>query len=131
MLRACFALVDFVDLIPVRIARTPEWRTPFSNSPPESEGGAAECGSAAMGALLQFIGDPPDDQIMTEPQRRSGVMQCPPGTSRSSCVEFFGFLYHLNACEEPELRDYPPEKAPATQSYDLVAHAATGNRGSL
>ena len=22
--------------------------------------------------------------------------------------EFFGFLYHLNACEEPELRDYPP-----------------------
>jgi arylsulfatase len=24
--------------------------------------------------------------------------------------EFFGFLYHLNACEEPELRDYPPEK---------------------
>ncbi len=24
--------------------------------------------------------------------------------------EFFGFLYHLNACEEPELRDYPPEE---------------------
>ena len=24
--------------------------------------------------------------------------------------EFFGFLYHLNACEEPELRDYPTEK---------------------
>ncbi len=24
--------------------------------------------------------------------------------------EFFGFLYHLNACEEPEMRDYPPEK---------------------
>jgi arylsulfatase A-like enzyme len=24
--------------------------------------------------------------------------------------EFYGFLYHLNACEEPELRDYPPEK---------------------
>ncbi|MGB5633441.1 MAG: arylsulfatase [Waterburya sp.] len=23
--------------------------------------------------------------------------------------EFYGFLYHLNACEEPELRDYPPE----------------------
>lgn len=23
--------------------------------------------------------------------------------------EFFGFLYHLNAMEEPELRDYPPE----------------------
>src|SRR6266481_5187961 len=24
--------------------------------------------------------------------------------------EFFGFLYHLNAMEEPEQRDYPPEK---------------------
>ena len=24
--------------------------------------------------------------------------------------EFYGFLYHLNACEEPELRDYPTEK---------------------
>jgi len=24
--------------------------------------------------------------------------------------EFYGFLYHLNACEEPELRDYPPEE---------------------
>src|SRR5579862_1705984 len=24
--------------------------------------------------------------------------------------EFFGFLYHLNACEEPEQRDYPPDK---------------------
>src|SRR6516162_2305854 len=24
--------------------------------------------------------------------------------------EFFGFLYHLNACEEPELRDYPAAK---------------------
>ena len=24
--------------------------------------------------------------------------------------EFYGFLYHLNACEEPELPDYPPAK---------------------
>ena len=32
-----------------------------------------------MGALLQLIGEPPDDQIATEAQRRSGVMQCPPG----------------------------------------------------
>src|SRR3984885_7226746 len=24
--------------------------------------------------------------------------------------EFFGFLYHLNACEEPEQRDYPNEQ---------------------
>ena len=35
---------------------------------------------AAMGALLQLIGEPPDDQIATEAQGRSGVMQCPPGT---------------------------------------------------
>src|SRR5204863_5549497 len=34
---------------------------------------------AAMGALLQLIGEPPDDQIATEAQRRSGVIQRPPG----------------------------------------------------
>jgi hypothetical protein len=33
-----------------------------------------------MGALLQLIREPPDDQITTETQRRSCVMQCPPGT---------------------------------------------------
>src|SRR6267142_4831432 len=32
-----------------------------------------------MGALLQLIGQPPDDQIATEAQRRSGVIQPPPG----------------------------------------------------
>ena len=32
-----------------------------------------------MGALLQLIGEPSDDQIATEAQRRSGAMQCPPG----------------------------------------------------
>src|SRR5437899_1478632 len=32
-----------------------------------------------MGALLQLIGEPPDDQIVTEAQRRSGVIQRPPG----------------------------------------------------
>ena len=32
-----------------------------------------------MGALLQLIGEPPDDQIATEAQRRSGVMQPLPG----------------------------------------------------
>src|SRR5215471_13078036 len=31
-----------------------------------------------MGALLQLIGEPPNDQITTEAQRRSSVMQCPP-----------------------------------------------------
>jgi hypothetical protein len=33
-----------------------------------------------MGAVLQLIGEPPDDQIATEAHRRSSVMQCPPGT---------------------------------------------------
>ena len=36
-------------------------------------------GWGAMGALLQLIGEPPDDQIATEAQRRSGVIQPPPG----------------------------------------------------
>ena len=40
---------------------------------------------AAMGALLQLIGEPPDDQIATEAQRRSGVMQCPPGKPQLLC----------------------------------------------
>src|SRR5437762_461750 len=40
---------------------------------------------AAMGALLQLIGQPPDDQIATEAQRRSGVMQPPPGTPQLRC----------------------------------------------
>jgi hypothetical protein len=38
-----------------------------------------------MGALLQFIGEPPDDQITTKAQRRSSVMQCPPGTPQLLC----------------------------------------------
>jgi hypothetical protein len=40
---------------------------------------------AAAGALLQLIGEPPDDQIATEPQGRSGVMQCPPSTPQLVC----------------------------------------------
>jgi hypothetical protein len=31
-----------------------------------------------MGAVLQLIGKPPNDQITTKAQRRSSVMQCPP-----------------------------------------------------
>jgi hypothetical protein len=38
-----------------------------------------------MGALLQFIGKPPDDQIATEAQGRSGVMQCQPGIPQLLC----------------------------------------------
>ena len=42
-------------------------------------------GRTAMGALLQLIGEPPGDQIATEAQGRSGVMQCPPGTPQLLC----------------------------------------------
>src|SRR5207237_6165163 len=38
-----------------------------------------------MGALLQLIGEPPDDQIATEAQGRSGVMQRPPHTPQLLC----------------------------------------------
>jgi hypothetical protein len=41
---------------------------------------ALQCAArAAMGALLQLIGEPPDDQITTETQRRSAVIQPLPG----------------------------------------------------
>ena len=40
---------------------------------------------AVMGALLQLIGEPPDDEIATEAHRRSSVMQCPPGTPQLLC----------------------------------------------
>ena len=47
---------------------------------------ALQCAARApMGALLQLIGEPPDDQIATEAQGRSGVMQCPPGTPQLLC----------------------------------------------
>ena len=39
----------------------------------------------AMGAQLQLIGEASDDQIATEAQRRSGVMQCPPDTPQLLC----------------------------------------------
>jgi hypothetical protein len=38
-----------------------------------------------MGALLQLIGEPPDDQIATEAQGRSGVIQCPPDMLQLLC----------------------------------------------
>jgi hypothetical protein len=38
-----------------------------------------------MRALLQFIGDPPDDQITTEAQGRSNVMQGPPDMPQLLC----------------------------------------------
>src|SRR6202040_670851 len=42
-------------------------------------------GRAAMGALLQLIGETPDDQIATEAQGRSSVMHCPPRTPQLLC----------------------------------------------
>src|ERR1700674_1444626 len=47
-----------------------------------------------MSALFQLIGEPPDDQITTEAQRRSSVMQCPPGTPQLLCrpIDQFGNL---------------------------------------
>src|ERR1700738_2937757 len=42
-------------------------------------------GWTALGALLQLIGEASDDQIATEAQRRSGVMQCPPHTPQLLC----------------------------------------------
>jgi hypothetical protein len=38
-----------------------------------------------MGPLLQLIGEPPDDQIATEAQGRSGVIQCKPSTPQLLC----------------------------------------------
>src|ERR1700741_2928817 len=42
-------------------------------------------GRTALGALLQLIGETSDDQIETEAQRRSGVMQGPPRTPQLLC----------------------------------------------
>src|SRR6516225_11133131 len=47
---------------------------------------ALQCAAwAAMGALLQLIGEPPDDEIATEAQKRSSVMQFPPSTPQLLC----------------------------------------------
>ena len=59
------------------IERTSAFLELCRQSPKAALQGAAR---APMRALLQLIGEPPDDQIATETQGRSGVMQCPPGT---------------------------------------------------
>src|SRR6202035_4266192 len=52
----------------------------------QSPKAALQCAArAAMGAQLQLIGETSDDQIATEPQRRSGVIKCPPGTPQFLC----------------------------------------------
>ena len=40
---------------------------------------------AAMGTLLQLISQPPDDQVATETQRRSAMIQRPPGAPQLRC----------------------------------------------
>ena len=64
------------------IERTSAFLELFRQNPNAALQSAAR---AAMGALLQLIGEPPDDQIATEPQGRSGVMQCPPVTPQLLC----------------------------------------------
>ena len=66
----------------VGIERTSAFRELCRQNPQAALQGAAR---AAMGALLQLIGEPPDDQIATEPQRRSGVIKCPPDTPQFLC----------------------------------------------
>src|SRR6202030_2001856 len=52
----------------------------------QSPKAALQCAArAATGALLQVIGEPPDDQITTEAEGWSSVMQCPPRTPQLLC----------------------------------------------
>src|SRR4029077_14155981 len=64
------------------IARTSAYLELSRQHPKAALQGAAR---AAVGALLQLIGEPPDDQITTKAQRWSSVMQCPPGTPQFLC----------------------------------------------
>src|ERR1700720_1734280 len=57
---------------------------------------------AAVSALLQLIGEPPDDQIATEAQRRPGVMQSPPRTPQLLCRltdQLSDFAINLCQCQ--------------------------------
>ena len=59
-------------------------------------------GRAAMGTLLQLIGEPPDDQIATEAQRRADVMQSPPRTPQLLCRltdQLSDFAINLCQCQ--------------------------------
>jgi len=61
-------------------------RAPLSNSPVKVRKRRCKARlGPPMGALLQLIGEASDDQIATEAQRRSGVMQCPPRTPQLLC----------------------------------------------
>jgi hypothetical protein len=52
---------------------------------PDSPASPPQVNSSAAAGLLQLIGEASDDQIATEAQRRSGVMQRPPRTPQLLC----------------------------------------------
>jgi hypothetical protein len=73
-----------------------------------------------VGALLQLIGEPPDDQIATEAQGRSGVMQCPPGSPQLLC----------RPIDQPS--DFAIKPGPVRASQTVVSAAVwTETRGRL
>src|SRR5260370_916541 len=82
---------------------------------------ALQCAARApMGALLQLIGEPPDDQIATEAQGRSSVMQCPPGTPQLLC----------RPIDQPG--DFAIKPGPVRASQTVVSAAVwTETRGRL
>jgi hypothetical protein len=75
---------------------------------------------AAVGALLQLIGETPDDQIATEPQRRSGVIKCPPDTPQ--------LLYRLTG--QPGDFAIKLSQVPISKSV-FLAIVGSETRGSL
>ena len=71
-------------------------------------------GRAAMGALLQLVGEPPNDQIATETQRRADVMQSPPRTPQLLCrlIDQPGdFAIKLGRCQTSS-QSFRPSFAP-------------------
>src|SRR6202040_4388487 len=73
-----------------------------------------------MSALFQLIGEPPDDQIPTEAQGRSSVMQCPPGTPQLLC----------RPIDQPG--DFAIKPGPVRASQTVVSAAVwTETRGRL
>src|SRR5438309_1256365 len=87
----------------------------------QSPKAALQCAARApMGALLQLIGEPPDDQITTEAQGWSGVMQCPPGTPQLLC----------RPIDQPG--DFVIKPGPVRASHTVVSAAVwTETRGRL
>ena len=68
-------------------------------------------GWTALGALLQLIGEASEDQIATEAQRRSGVMQCSPRTPQLLCrpINQSGNLAGFKLGQVPVSKSVVPE----------------------